>query len=98
MDSRDQYDSAWNERDQRFHALKSGRRKGRVNMIAALYHQNLLAPFTIEAACNRTVFEMWLETSLVPTLVTGQVAVMNNTTFHQGGRIQKLIQSAGYRL
>jgi hypothetical protein len=29
---------------QRFHALKSGRREGRVNMIAALCNQNLIAP------------------------------------------------------
>ena len=33
MDSRDQYDDGWNDRGQRFHALKSGRRQGRVNMI-----------------------------------------------------------------
>ena len=71
MDDPDQYDYAWNERGQRFHTLKSGRRKGRVNMIAALCNQKLSAPFTLEGACNRTVFEMWLETTLVPTLVTG---------------------------
>ena len=99
MDDRDQYDYAWNERGERFHALKSGRRKGRVNTIAnALCNQKLSAPFTIEGACNRTVFEMWLETSLLPTLVIGQVVVMENATFHKGGRIQELIQSAGCRL
>ncbi len=42
---------------QRFHALKSGRRQGRVNIIAALCNQNPIAPFTIEGACNRTVLE-----------------------------------------
>jgi len=41
---------------------------------------------------------MWLETTLVPTLVTGQVVVMDNTTFHKGGRIQELIKNAGCRL
>ena len=50
------------ERKERFHALKSGRREGRVNMIAALCNRTLLAPFTVEGACNRTVFETWLET------------------------------------
>ncbi|MEH2041529.1 MAG: transposase [Nostoc sp.] len=68
MDNRDQYDYAWNETGKRFHALKSGRRKGRVNMIPALCNQNLIAPFTVEGACNRTVFETWLETCLLPTL------------------------------
>lgn len=73
MDNRDQYDYGWNEQGQRFHALKSGRREGRVNMIAAVCNQKLLAPFTVVGACNRTVFEIWLETCLLPTLVTGQV-------------------------
>jgi hypothetical protein len=99
MDNRDQYDYACNQRGQRFHALKSGRPQGRINTIAnALYNHKLSAPFTIEGACNRTVFEMWLETSLVPTLVKGQVVVMDNATFHKGGRIQELIQSVGCRL
>ena len=59
MDNRDQYDYGWNQQGQRFHALKSGRREGRVNMIAALCNQKLLAPFTVVGACNRTVFEIW---------------------------------------
>jgi len=41
---------------------------------------------------------MWLETSLVPTLITGQVIVMDNATFHKGGRIEELIQKGGCRL
>ena len=41
---------------------------------------------------------MWLETSLVPTLITGQVIVIDNATFHKGGRIEELIQKAGCRL
>ena len=98
MDSRDQYDYGWNERGQRFHALKSGRRQGRVNMIAALCNQNLIAPFTIEGACNRTVFETWLENCLLPTLTIGQVVVMDNATFHKGGRIREMIETAGCKL
>lgn len=98
MDNRDEYGYGWNQQGQRFHALKSGRREGRVNMIAALCEQNLIAPFTVEGACNRTVFETWLETCLLPTLVTGQVVVMDNATFHKGGRIEQLIQNAGCQL
>jgi hypothetical protein len=90
MDSRDEYDYGWNERGQRFHSLNSGRRGGRVNAIArALCNQNLTAPFTIEGACNRTVFETWLESCLLPTLKAGQVVVMDNATFHKGGRIER---------
>lgn len=95
MDNRDEYAYGWNKQGERFHALKSGRREGRVNMIAALCNQNLIAPFTVEGACNRTVFETWLENCLLATLIPGQVVVMDNATFHKGGRIEQLIEDVG---
>ena len=95
MDNRDEYSYGWNEKGQRFHALKSGKRQGRINMIAALSNQQLVAPFTIEGACNRIIFETWLEKCLLPELKPGQVIVMDNATFHKGGRIQQLILEAG---
>jgi len=64
-------------------------------MIAALCDQHLNAPFTVDGACNRTVFETWVETCLLPLLKAGQVVVMDNATFHKGGRIEQLIQQAG---
>jgi transposase len=67
-------------------------------MIAVLCNQNLIAPFTVEGACNRTVFETWLETCLLPTLEAGQVVVMDNATFHKGGRIEQLIEDVGCKL
>jgi len=98
MDNREDYGYGWNSRGERFQALKSGRRQGRVNMIAALCQGQLLAPFTVEGACNRSVFEMWLEKCLIPLLKPGQVVVMDNATFHKGGRIELLIQQADCQL
>lgn len=106
MDNREDYGYGWNEKGQRFHALKSGRRQGRVNMIAALCQEQMMAPFTVvraaspigEGTCNRAVFEIWLETCLIPVLKPGQVVVMDNATFHKGGRIELLIQEAGCEL
>ena len=73
-------------------------RQGRVNMIAALCNQKLMAPFTVEGSCNRTVFEIWLETCLIPLLKPGQVVIMDNASFHKGGCIEQLIQDAGCQL
>lgn len=69
-----------------------------VNMIAALCNQQLMAPFTVEGSFNRIVFEIWLETCLIPLLEPGQVVVIDNATFHKGGRIEQLIQQAGCKL
>ena len=106
MDSRSDYGYGWSKRGQKFDALKSGRRTGRVNMIAAYCQKQLFAPFTVEGSCpkglaprrNRTVLETWLEKCLIPALQPGQVVIMDNATFHKGGRIQELIESAGCRL
>jgi len=98
MDSREDYSYGWNAKGSRFYALKSGIRQGRVNMIAAYCEGELLAPFTVEGSCNRTVFETWLETCLIPTLKVGQIVIADNATFHKGGRILQLIEAAGCQL
>lgn len=98
MDTRDDYGYGWCQRGQRFEALKSGRRTGRVNMIAAYCQQQLMAPFTVEGACNRVVFETWVSTCLIPILKPGQVIILDNATFHHGGHIAELVELAGCQL
>jgi transposase len=98
MDERDDYGYGWCERGKRFEAFKTGRRTGRVNMIAAYCERQLSAAFTVDGACNRVVFETWLETCLLPTLQPGQVVILDNATFHHGGRIAQLLAAVGCRL
>ncbi|WP_199321871.1 transposase, partial [Leptolyngbya sp. FACHB-321] len=57
-----------------------------------------LAPFTVEGACNRTVFEIWLPTCLLPVLQPGEWVIMDNATFHHGDRIAQLIEVVGARV
>lgn len=75
MDNREDYDYGWNECGQRFYALKSGKRQGRINMIAALCNKELFAPFTVEGPWNRVVFETWLSECLIPVLQPGQLII-----------------------
>ncbi|CDM92883.1 conserved hypothetical protein [Limnospira maxima CS-328] len=99
MNSQDSdYPYGYCEEGKRFHALKSGKRQGRVSYMAPWCHQQLLAPFTFEGCCNRTVFELWLEFILIPTLKPGQTLVLDNATFHKGGRIAELVEAAQCRL
>jgi hypothetical protein len=64
IDNRDDSAYGWNARGERFYSLRSGKRSGRGNMVAALCNAQLSAPFTIEGACNRRVFEEWLQRCL----------------------------------
>ena len=98
MDERDRYSYGWSEAGKRIHGLKSGIRKKRVNMIAGYRDGQLIAPFTIEGACTRTVFEIWLETCLIPKLKPKEWVIIDNATFHHGGRIRELIEVAGCKL
>lgn len=98
MDNRDDYRYGWNEQGERFYALKTGQRQGRVNMIAAYCRHQLLAPFTIEGACNRVVFETWIEKCLMNALKPGQWLVIDNAAFHKGGRIEALLEQVGCKV
>ena len=98
MDQRDNYGYGYSKIGHRFHDLKSGNRKGRINMIAALCAKKILAPFTLEGSCNRKVFEIWLEKCLIPMLKPGQKLVLDNATFHKGGRIKQLWEEAGCKV
>ena len=95
MDERDDYLYGYAPIGQRFPALKSGQRSGRVNMIAGYRDGHLIAPFTVEGSCNRQVFETWLEQCLVPLLRPGDWVILDNATFHHGGRIAQIIEAAG---
>jgi hypothetical protein len=56
-------------------------------MIAGYRDGQLIAPFTVDGACNRSVFETWLETCLIPVLRPSEWVIIDNATFHHGGRI-----------
>ena len=68
IDNPEEYPYGYCAVDQRFYALKSGKRTERVSWIAALQQGNLFAPMTFVGSCNRGLFEMWLEESLLPQL------------------------------
>ncbi|HEY9817934.1 MAG TPA: transposase, partial [Candidatus Obscuribacterales bacterium] len=72
MDERDTYGYGYSPIGERFYAMKSGRRQGRVNRIAGYRDGDLIAPFTVEGSCNRVVFEVWLESCLIPQLHPGE--------------------------
>lgn len=66
-----------------------------MSIIGGLNKNLLLAPFVFEGACNRDVFETYVEQVLVPNLRSGQTVVLDNASFHKGGRIRELIEKAG---
>ena len=44
------------------------------------------------------LFDMWIETFLVPVLKPGQVIILDNAAFHKSDKTRKLIEDAGCTL
>lgn len=76
----------------------SGKRARRISFIAALNHRQLLAPLRFEGTTNTEIFNLWVETCLVPTLRPGQMVVMDNARFHKSDKTQELLAAAGCQL
>ncbi|GAW37220.1 hypothetical protein RA2_04296 [Roseovarius sp. A-2] len=53
--------------------------------IAALRHDRLDAPWVINGAMNRDLFELYVETQLAPTLQPGDVIILDNLSSHKSG-------------
>lgn len=51
--------------------------------IAALRHDRLDAPWVIDGAMNREMFELYVETQLAPTLRKGDVIILDNLSSHK---------------
>lgn len=63
--------------DNVFMRLNRENARPRVSWIAALKQGKLFAPMTFAGACNRDLFEMWLEECLLPQLQPGDVIVID---------------------
>ena len=99
MDERDRYDYGWNPRGTTIVELKPGSRRGRISAIGAYgAKEGLFAPMTFDGSCNRGGAEKWLEEVLLPQLSPGKVLVLDNASFHKGGRIRDLVEEAGCEL
>jgi transposase len=74
--------------------MKFAERKKRVSIIGALNKNELKAPFVFEGNGNREIFSIDLEKCLLPELKPGQIVIVDNASFHKGGRISQIIHSA----
>jgi len=75
-----------------------GKRSKRVNVIAAKSQSEIIAPFLFEASLTTTLFEIYIEKALCPTLRKSQVVIMDHATFHKSQIIKDLIEEKGCTL
>jgi transposase len=66
--------------------------------IAALRHNRLTAPFTIDGAVNGEIFLAYIRRVLLPTLRKGDVVAMDNLGSHKIPGVREAIEEAGATL
>jgi len=72
--------------------------KKRTNVIGALYEKMLFALDYFEHNINSSIFYHWCKYTLIPSLKTKCVIVLDNARFHKSKRIQKLLNRHGHRI
>lgn len=66
--------------------------------VAALRTTSLTAPLVLDGAMNGAAFRAYVEQSLVPTLLSGDIVVMDNLASHKVAGIRKAIEACGASL
>lgn len=69
-----------------------------ISVIGALGLHAVLAPMTLEGACNSEVFDLYVEHMLVPNLRPGTMVLVDNVKFHYSPTAIALIEAAGARV
>lgn len=72
--------------------------RGRVNVIGALHHQQLVTVGLFQGNIDSDVFHAWVTQDLLVHTQPGAVIVMDNATFHKRCDTQQAIQQAGHVL
>ena len=69
-----------------------------MTFVAALRHDAITAPFTIDQAMTAVIFIEYLRQCLVPTLAAGDIVVMDNLSAHKNPKVRQIIEAAGAQL
>lgn len=69
-----------------------------MTFLAALRHDRIAAPWVFDGPIDGESFLAYVERVLVPTLVPGDVVVMDNLGSHKGSAVRAAIRAAGAHL
>ena len=88
----------WAPRGQRLATKVPHGRWKTMTFLAALRHNRIEAPWFLEGPIDGESFRLYVEKVLVPTLLPGDIVIMDNLGSHKAKAVRQLIRSAGARL
>ena len=69
-----------------------------LDLVAALRHDRVEAPWFIDGPINGERFRLYVEKVLCPTLKPGDIVIMDNLGSHKGKAVRRAIRAVGARL
>jgi transposase len=91
-------EKCWSKKGSKTIGERSGKRRLRTSVMAALNGDQIKAPIRYSVTANADLFLYWLEKFLLPALKKGQVVVMDNCSIHKSEKVRELIESVDCRL
>lgn len=77
---------------------RQGKRTKRINVIAGLLNNKIIAPLIYTFSTTADVVHAWLEKCLLPELPKNSAIVLDNAAFHKSEKIKSLVESHGHSL
>jgi len=61
--------------------------------LAGLRHDRIVAPLVVDGAIDGTMFRAWVEQSLAPTLLPGDMVIADNLSSHKVAGVREAIEA-----
>jgi transposase len=73
-------------------------KRANITLLAALSLQGMGEAFILEGSADTTVFELYIEQILAPSLQAGQIVILDNLNTHTGAKVRHAIEARGCQL
>lgn len=88
----------WSRRGQRVSFEVPRNWGANITLVSSMSFSGMGQSLAVEGATTKAVFETYVEKVLAPTLLPGQIVVMDNLSSHKGSRVRELIERRGCEL
>ena len=77
---------------------KKGHATEKLNIVAGLLNNKIIAPLVYEYSTDATLFNTWLAKVLIPELPENSIIIMDNARFHKTSETKEIIEIHNHRL
>ena len=89
---------AYSSKGSRAYAKVPRNRGANTTLLASMSLEGMGPCLVVEGATTATVFEVYVEQALAPSLRHGQIVVVDNLGAHKGQKVRELIEGRGCQL